>query len=77
MRDITDPFAALCSAAVCVTQFFRDTSTPLINSFLGLKARSRRFKCSVQRVCVSWFGTIKLLGVVHGFDTAIPVTDTY
>ena len=30
---------------------------------LGLKARSRRFKCSVQGVCVPWFGTIKFFVV--------------
>ena len=31
--------------------------------FLGLKARSRRFKCSVQSVCVSWFGNVTFFGV--------------
>ena len=36
--------------------------------FMELKARSCRFKCSAQRVCVSWFGNVTF------FDVAVVLT---
>ena len=61
-------FRSTLSAAVCVTQFFRDISTLLINTVLRIEGQFASFQA--QRVCVSWFGTIKLLCCCQGFDTA-------
>ena len=49
-----------CSTAVCVSQLFHNAFDEY---FMELKARSCRFMCSVQGVCVSWFGTIKFFAV--------------
>ena len=34
----------ICSAAACVTQIFRDTSTPLKNSFFGIEGQIASFQ---------------------------------
>ena len=56
MRDIKELFHRRLRVATLSQRFEK--------YFRGLKARSRRFMCSVQRVCVSWFGNVTFLGVV-------------
>ena len=63
MRDITVPLSTALFRRSLRDSILSPPINAFDNYFWELKARWRRFKCSAQRVCVSWFGTIKLVAV--------------
>ena len=70
MRDIAAPLSQyFFSAAVCVTQFFRDTSTLLINNFWDFSSALYRESACHGSVMSRFFGGCSGFAAPHKQST--------